>query len=155
MKTIKKTFELANSTISYFRKMLQNCSDLYPASTYIDDSYEEGRYIFEAAITLPTRAFTEEQYYQYTDFIDTLDRTKNPKYKVFFSYDISGYNYWTNIMKEDLSVYIRVEIFDNLTMEEVGDLETIIYQSVVKIRDFEDNIYRTDADYSERLAELD
>lgn len=155
MKTNKNTFELSNSTKAYFRKMLQNCCDLYPASGYIDDDYEEGRYIFEAAITLPTRAFTEKQYYQYTDFIDTLDRTENPKYKVFFSYDISGYNYWTNIMKEDLSVYIRVEIFDNLTMEEVGDLETIIYQSVIQIRDFEDTIYKTDTDYSERLAELD
>lgn len=122
--------------------------------TFMDDAEEtEKGILFTYAVNLPTRAFTKEQYNGLLKFADNILRNY-VEYEIQCTYDVSGYDYWSNQMNEDLTIYVDVLIKRNLAKNEEQNLLNDIYSIGNAFLDFEESVYESDENYYERLQNL-
>lgn len=64
---------------------------------------------------------TEEQYEQVERLLETT--IEKPHYTITFGYDVSGFDYWVNIMGEDNYIHITIELKDTFDFNKYETLE--------------------------------
>lgn len=74
---------------------------------------------------------TEEQYEQVERLLETT--IEKPHYTISFSYDVSGFDYWVNIMGEDNYIHITIELKDTFDFNKYETLE--MDQEIWKVLD--------------------
>lgn len=76
---------------------------------------------------------TEEQYEQVERLLETT--IEKPHYTITFGYDVSGFDYWVNIMGEDNYIHITIELKDTFDFNKVPtfEMDYIIEEVINKV----------------------
>ena len=91
------------------RKIVSN----YEGLSYLDvEDSGEGKLFGVSVDYVDTRKFNEFQYEDFTDLLDEIDVIK-PTFQIYCPYDKSGYDYWTENMRESNYTYIDIWISDD------------------------------------------
>lgn len=147
---MKKSIVLGDELKNELKCLATDASEINPYLFFSEKDTTDNYISLVFTLALPTTAFTEEEYNDYIELLDNLDIIRD-KYSIMFGWDNSGYDYWTNQMKEDLFVEMSVFIYDDMDSHEIDDFIRYIYSIGEKVDAFEMNIWKTDDDYKKRL----
>lgn len=145
-----KKIVLGNELKNELKCLATDASEINPYLFFSEKQTEDDYTLLVFTLALPTTAFTEEEYKDYIEMLDDLD-IKREKYSILFGWDNSGYDYWTNQMKEDLFVEMNVYIYDDMDSNEIDAFIKDIYTIGDRVDTFEMNIWKTDDEYKQRL----
>lgn len=100
------------------RKIVSN----YKGLSYLAvEDNGEGKLFGVSVDYVDTRKFNEIQYEDFINLLDEVDVIK-PTFQIYCSYDRSGYDFWSEIMKESNYTYIDIWISDDFADNDFNSL---------------------------------
>lgn len=86
-----------------------------------------------------TSNFTEEQYNEWTDYLDNADFLED-KIQIYFSYDKSGFDFWKNTMNDSNYTMLNIWLSDDFTEKNEIHALNLIDALLIEIENIYNNI---------------